>query len=71
MSNFVIGDVVQLNSGGPKMTVNCIIGSEGNSKVHEHIAKQQGLGDGDVIAEWFDGNEKKTGFFKKETIKKA
>ncbi|HEY6120017.1 MAG TPA: DUF2158 domain-containing protein [Pyrinomonadaceae bacterium] len=39
MEDFEIGDVVQLQSGGPKMTVHSLVS------------------DGDVVCQWFEGNE--------------
>ena len=67
---FAVGDVVQLHSGGPKMTITAIIGSSENTK-GDRLAKKNGYIDGDVLCEWFDGLEKKTSLFRAATIMRA
>ena len=52
MEDFEIGDVVQLRSGGPKMTVHGLVS------------------DGDVVCQWFEGNEVHEESFPKDTLKK-
>ena len=52
MENFEIGDVVQLRSGGPKMTVHGLVS------------------DGDVVCQWFEGNEVHEESFPKDALKK-
>jgi uncharacterized protein YodC (DUF2158 family) len=53
MEDFEIGDVVQLRSGGPKMTVHSLVS------------------DGDVVCQWFEGNEVHEENFPKEVLKKV
>jgi uncharacterized protein YodC (DUF2158 family) len=53
MEDFEIGDVVQLRSGGPKMTVHSLVS------------------DGNVVCQWFEGNEVHEGHFPKEALKKV
>jgi len=52
MENFEIGDVVQLRSGGPKMTVHGLVS------------------DGDIVCQWFEGNEVHEESFPKDALKK-
>lgn len=52
MEDFEIGDVVQLRSGGPKMTVHGLVS------------------DGDVVCQWFEGNEVHEESFPKDALKK-
>jgi len=52
MEDFEIGDVVQLRSGGPKITVHGLVS------------------DGDVVCQWFEGNEVHKESFPKEALKK-
>jgi uncharacterized protein YodC (DUF2158 family) len=53
MENFEIGQVVQLRSGGPKMTVHSLVS------------------DGDVVCQWFEGNEVHEENFPKDVLKKV
>ena len=53
MEDFEIGDVVQLRSGGPKMTVHGLVS------------------DGDVVCQWFEGNEVHEESFLKEALRKV
>lgn len=71
MTKFSVGDVVQLNSGGPKMTVAAVIGDPAVPKIFENTAKQQGFSTGDVSCHWFDGPENKVGLFKSATLSPA
>jgi len=68
MANFKEGDVVQLNSGGMKMTVNYVVGSGGE---HDGMFKISGYTDGDVSCEWFSNNKIEKGMFKASTIIKV
>ena len=52
MEDFEIGNVVQLRSGGPKMTVHRLVS------------------DGDVVCQWFEGNEVHEESFPKDALKK-
>ena len=65
MADFKIGDVVWLKSGGPKMTVSMVISDDPKHYVYK---AGNGYENGDVACEWFDGNEKKTAWFKKATV---
>ena len=65
-------DVVQLNSGGPEMSIIRFIGVEGSNfdvQTADELLKMQGFNDGDVICQWFDGNKLSSGTFKRETLK--
>ena len=66
MASFKEGDVVQLNSGGMKMTVNYVVGSGGE---HDNMFKISGYADADVSCEWFSSNNKiEKAMFKSSTI---
>jgi uncharacterized protein YodC (DUF2158 family) len=71
METLKIGDVVQLKSGGPKMTVQRIIGSDNNNiglKAGDEFLKLRGFKDGDVICNWFEGSSLRDGTFKIESL---
>ena len=53
MEEFKIGQVVQLRSGGPKMTIHSLVS------------------DGDVVCQWFEGNEVHERNFPDEVLKKV
>ena len=57
MAQFEKGDVVQLTSGGPKMTVQNV--------------GRDGAGHMCVWCAWFDGSNKKAGRFPVETVQEA
>ena len=66
-----IGDIVQLRSGGPKMTVQRVIGIDKNNfglKAADEYLKMRGFNDGDVICQWFEGNSLKDGTFKAASL---
>lgn len=65
---FVIGDVVELKSGGPKMTVQKIIGSSTN-KTENFAYHAAGNSDGDLVCQWFVGTKIESAIFKPETLK--
>ena len=68
---FKAGDVVQLKSGGPKMTVLRLIGEMGSNQdamVDRLLKVQKSLKDGDPICQWFAGNELKSDAFKEEVL---
>lgn len=74
MVKFKTGELVQLKSGGPKMTVRRILGSSEDvsfQMIDDYIKKIKGFNDGDVICQWFEGNELKDGAFPKESITKT
>jgi uncharacterized protein YodC (DUF2158 family) len=65
------GDIVQLKSGGPRMTVQRIIGSDKSNfglKAADEFLKMKGFEDGDVICQWFEGNRLNDGTFKVNTL---
>ena len=68
-----IGDIVQLKSGGPKMTVQRIIGSDRTNFgiiASDEYLKLRGFTDGDVICQWFEVNSLKDGTFKAASLNK-
>ncbi|AMO56004.1 hypothetical protein GZ77_03980 [Endozoicomonas montiporae] len=66
MMPFTHGDVVQLKSGGPLMTVTGIVG------VDQHLAdlKAIGFSDGDVSVEYFDNNKLERATFRSTSLEK-
>lgn len=71
MEELKITDVVQLNAGGPKMSILRFIGEDKSIfqlKSADEFIKLQGFREGDVICQWFDGNKLSTGTFKRETL---
>jgi len=68
------GDIVQLKSGGPKMTIQRLIGSENSNlglKAADEYLKMRGFGEGDVICQWFEGNTLRDGTFKISSLVKT
>ena len=66
-----IGDVVQLKSGGPKMTVQRIIGMDNTNiglKAGDEFLKMRGFKDGDIICNWFESSSLRDGTFKIESL---
>ena len=71
MEDLKVTDVVQLNSGGPKMSIVRFIGADNSNfqlKAADEFIKLQGFQEGDVICQWFDGNKLFTGTFKRESL---
>ncbi|MBE7172306.1 MAG: DUF2158 domain-containing protein [Williamsia sp.] len=71
MDSIKIGDVVQLKSGGPKMTVQRVIGSDQSNlglKASDEFLKLKGFRDGDVVCNWFEASSLKDGTFKVEGL---
>lgn len=71
MDNIKIGDVVQLKSGGPKMTVQRVIGSDQSNlglKASDEFLKLKGFRDGDVVCNWFEGSSLRDGTFRIESL---
>lgn len=69
METLKVGDVVQLKSGGPKMTINAIVGDGGTSKIVTSAAKMAGFKDGSVSCIWFSERGQEKGYFFADTIK--
>jgi uncharacterized protein YodC (DUF2158 family) len=69
---FNLGEVVQLKSDGPKMTVKGIVGDEKHSltKMEENALKFGGYANGSVLCEWFLDNKLTSGVFKPEMLNK-
>jgi uncharacterized protein YodC (DUF2158 family) len=71
MEEIKIGDIVQMKSGGPKMTIQRFIG-HGNEhigvKATDEFYKMRGYKDGDVICQWFETNQLKDGVFAKASL---
>ncbi len=71
MEEIKIGDIVQLKSGSPKMTVQRFIG-QGNDhigvKAIDEYYKMKGYKEGDVICQWFETNQLKDGVFAKASL---
>ena len=68
---YKVGDVVQLKSGGPKMTIQRIIGDFSDNdrvKMADNFIKISGYKDGDVICEWFAGTKVEAKTFNNEMI---
>ena len=71
METLQVGDVVQLKSGGPKMTVQRILGSDTSNlglKASDEFLKLKGFRDGDVICNWFEGSSLRDATFKTESL---
>ena len=66
-----VGSVVQLKSGGPKMTIQRLIGDDDSNlgiKATDEYFKLKGYKEGDAICNWFEGSALRDGTFKKENL---
>ncbi len=73
MQELKIGDVVMLKSGGPKMTIQRILGDskDVSTKVQDEALKIiKGNKEGDVVCQWFDENASKNDIFPVESLVK-
>ena len=68
-----IGDVVQLKSGGEKMTVQRIIGKDSHITridMQDKMLKMAGYENGDVSCQWFVNKKLESSVFKKDMLEK-
>ena len=72
METIQVGDVVQLKSGGPRMTVVRILGADSSNnfglKAGDEFLKMRGYRDGDLVCNWFEGSSLRDGTFKRESV---
>lgn len=64
---FNVGDIVQLKSGGPKMTVHRILGQGeeiAQIKMQDKLLYLSGFAQGDLICQWFVRTKLESGTFK-------
>jgi len=70
--SFKTGDAVELISGGPKMTVDGVIGNVDDfSKMQNYAYNAAGHKDGAVLCQWFNENDVKSAIFKASMLKIA
>jgi uncharacterized protein YodC (DUF2158 family) len=63
IDRILVGDVVKLKSGGPKMTVK--------GRVKYSLLDAAILGTGvEYVCEWFDGNQRLSGSFNERELKR-
>lgn len=67
MNELNIGDVVELKSGGPKMTIHRIIG---NSDTEIFASVFKGADKGDIECKWFENGRIESAYFKPQMLKK-
>jgi len=72
MMDFKTGEVVQLNSGGPEMTIKGIIGDTKSplNKMETTAWKMAAHEEGEVYCQWFYNNKIESAVFKQEMLKK-
>ena len=68
MSDLKPSQIVELKSGGPKMTVLFVIGAQDTNRALTITALNQGYANGDVMCEWFDGEDRKTHLFRASSL---
>ena len=66
---FNIGDLVELKSGGPEMTIHSIVGDSTN-EFESSIFITKGYKEGDLICKWFLNGNVQSEIFKAETVTK-
>lgn len=66
MITFNIGDVVQLKSGGPKMTIHKIVGGNIENEIFATVFK--GADKGDVECKWFENGRIESAHFKPQML---
>jgi uncharacterized protein YodC (DUF2158 family) len=73
MEPLLVGNVVELKSGGPKMTILRFLGDSDHYslKVADTALRIKGFQDGDVVCQWFENNMLKDGVFAKSSLKKV
>ncbi len=60
MDGFEVGEIVQLKSGGPKMTIAGVDTTSANTPAKRGI-----------YCQWFAGKKLEEGYFKPESLKKS
>lgn len=71
MKELKSGDIVTLKSGGPRMTVQRMIEineEPGFHHIDNYIKLFKGFKAGDIICQWFEGNELKSAVFPEESL---
>ena len=70
---FKIGDIVELKSGGPKMTINRIIGKDTPSKDQALKDHYLGYSNGQFVCVWYDFSQEeyKEQIFSPESLIKS
>jgi len=68
MKTHEVGNVVELKSGGPAMTVNLVIEAEGNNTIVDINYINLGFKKGDVVCSWFTNNKLEEAPFKAATV---
>jgi len=65
---FKTGDVVKLKSGGPNMTVERLVQGGANRTRDNILILAKGYKDGDVMCQWFAGEELKSNVFTPDVL---